>query len=63
MAPPSAISVAAEGSSDSEAISSSDPLTVEGVASRRAKAGKLVAGTAAFTSSDFFKGSVCYLFR
>jgi aromatic amino acid aminotransferase I len=35
-----------------------DPLTDKGVASRRAKAGKLVAGTAAYTSSDFFKSSV-----
>jgi aromatic amino acid aminotransferase I / 2-aminoadipate transaminase len=61
MAPPSAISIGIEGVTDTEAIVLPDPLTVNGVASRRAKAGKLVAGTAAYTSSDFFKGSVSIL--
>jgi aromatic amino acid aminotransferase I / 2-aminoadipate transaminase len=58
MAPPSAISIDIEAVTDTEAIVLPDPLTVNGVASRRAKAGKLVAGTAAYTSSDFFKSSV-----
>jgi hypothetical protein len=58
MAPPSAISYGIEGVTDTEAIILPDPLTVNGVASRRAKAGKLVAGTAASTSSDYFKSSV-----
>jgi hypothetical protein len=61
MAPPSAISNGFEGVTDTEAIVLPGSLTVSGVAARRAKAGKLVAGTAAFTSSDFFKGSVCCL--
>ncbi|KAF4628817.1 hypothetical protein G7Y89_g9336 [Cudoniella acicularis] len=55
MAPPTAIDI--EGVTDTEAIVLPDPLTLNGVSARRAKAGKLVAGTAAFTSSDFFKGS------
>jgi aromatic amino acid aminotransferase I len=58
MAPPSAISYDIEAVTDTEAIVLPNPLTVNGVASRRAKVGKLVAGTAAYTSSDFFKSSV-----
>ena len=53
MAPPAAIDI--EGVTDTEAIVIPDPLTVNGVSARRAKAGKLIAGTAAYTSSDFFK--------
>jgi aromatic amino acid aminotransferase I len=61
MAPPSAISIGIEGVTDIEAIVLPDPLTVNGVPYRRAKAGKLVAGTAAYTSSDFFKSPVSIL--
>ena len=32
---------------------------IDGIAARRAKAGKLVAGIAAASDSDMFKGSVC----
>ena len=35
-----------------------EPWTVEGIMARRAKAGKLVAGTAAYTDSDMFKSPV-----
>jgi hypothetical protein len=56
MAPPSAIAVG--GIRDTEGIPLPDPLTANGVSARRAKAGKLVAGTAAYTSSDFFKSPV-----
>lgn len=35
-----------------------EPLTVEGIKARRAKAGKLVAGTAAYSDSDMFKSPV-----
>lgn len=56
MAPPSAIDV--EALTDTEAIIIPDPLTVKGVTARRTKAGRLVAHTAAYTSSDFFKTSV-----
>jgi aromatic amino acid aminotransferase I len=58
MAPPSAISIDIEGVTDTQAVILPNPLTVNDVAARRAKAGKLVAGTAAFTTSDFFKGPV-----
>lgn len=61
MAPPSAISIDIEGDTDTKAIVIPDPLTVNGVPARRAKSGKLVAGTAAYTSSDFFKSSVSSL--
>jgi hypothetical protein len=61
MAPHSAISFEIEGVTDTEAIVLPDPLTVNGVPARRAKSGKLVAGTAAYTSSDFFKSSVSTL--
>jgi len=54
MAPPSAIEV--EGVRDTEGIPQPNPLTVNGFTARRAKAGRLVAGTAAYTSSDLFKG-------
>jgi len=56
MAPPSAIEV--EGTRDTEGIALPDPLTVNGIPARRAKAGRLVAGTAAYTSSDYFKSHV-----
>jgi hypothetical protein len=36
-----------------------EPLTIAGIAARRAKAGKLVAGTAAYADSDMFKSPVC----
>ncbi|TVY13197.1 Aromatic amino acid aminotransferase [Lachnellula arida] len=53
MAPPTAIDI--EGVTDTQAIVLPDPLTINGVSARRTKAGKFVAGTAAFTSSDQFK--------
>jgi aromatic amino acid aminotransferase I len=56
MAPPSAIDV--EAVRDTEAIVFPNLLTINGVSARRLKAGKLVAGTAAYTSSDFFKSLV-----
>jgi aromatic amino acid aminotransferase I len=56
MAPPTAIDI--EGVTDTQAIVLPDPLTVNGVSARRAKAGKFSYGTAAFTSSDFFKSLV-----
>lgn len=56
MAPPSAIDI--RGLTDTEALIYPDPLTINGVTERRAKAGKLVAGVAAGTSSDLFKGEV-----
>jgi aromatic amino acid aminotransferase I len=59
MAPPSATAVEVEGVRDTEGIPLPDPLTVNGVSARREKAGKLIAGTAAYTSSDFFKTHVC----
>lgn len=39
-----------------------EPLTLAGIAARRAKAGKLVAGTAAYSDSDMFKSPVCLRF-
>jgi len=53
MAPPSAIEV--EGIRDTEGFAIPNLLTINDVPARRAKAGKLIAGTAAYTSSDFFK--------
>ena len=35
-----------------------EPLTIESIMARRAKAGKLVAGTAAYADSDMFKSPV-----
>lgn len=60
MAPPSAIEI--EGVTDTEAIALPDPLTINGIASRRLKAGRLVAGTAAGTSSDLFKTPVSMIY-
>jgi aromatic amino acid aminotransferase I / 2-aminoadipate transaminase len=48
-----------EGVSDTQAIVIPDPLTVNGLSAHRAKAPKLVAGVAAWTSSDMFKTLVC----
>lgn len=53
MAPPTAIDI--EGVVDTESIVRPDPLTVNGVSSRRAKAGQFAPGVAAFTTSDHFK--------
>lgn len=60
MAPPSAIDI--RGLTDTEALIYPNPLTVNEVTERRAKAGKLIAGVAAGTSSDTFKGKVCAKF-
>lgn len=57
MSPPSAIDI--EGVTDTQAIVQPDPLTVNGVSTQRAKAGKLIAGVAAVSSSDQFKTPVC----
>ncbi|KAI9806945.1 MAG: Aromatic/aminoadipate aminotransferase 1 [Piccolia ochrophora] len=51
--PPSAIDVV--GLTDTQAITLPDPLSINGVSARRAKAGKLSWGTAAYTTSDFYK--------
>jgi len=48
-----------EGVSDTQAIVIPDPLTVNGLSAHRARAPKLVAGVAAWTSSDMFKTLVC----
>ena len=56
MAPPSAIDI--EAARDTEAIVLPYPLSIDEVSARRLKAGRLVAGTAAYTSSDFFKTPV-----
>lgn len=56
MSPPTAIDV--EGVIDTESIVIPDPLTVNGVSARRAKAGPFSAGVAAFTTSDHFKSPV-----
>jgi len=39
-----------------------EPLTLAGIAARRLKAGKLVAGTAAYADSDMFKSPVFNFF-
>jgi hypothetical protein len=59
MAPPTVIDI--EAVTDTQAIIIPELPTINGVSERRAKAGKLVAGTAAYTSSDFFKSSVSHL--
>lgn len=56
MAPHVAVDV--EGVSDTQGIVLPNPLTVNDITNRRVAAGKLVAGTAAFTSSDHFKKPV-----
>lgn len=63
MPPPSAIGngFEAEAITDTEAIVVPNPLTVKAVAARRIKAGRLVAKTAAATSSDLFKTPVGHL--
>ncbi|RAL66183.1 hypothetical protein DID88_005855 [Monilinia fructigena] len=53
MSPPTAIDV--EGVTDTDSVVIPDPLTVNGVFGRRAKAGKFSAVFAAFTTSDHFK--------
>ena len=58
MTPPSATAVEVVGIRDTEGIPLPDPLTVNGVSARRTKAGKLIAGTAAWASSDSFKTHV-----
>jgi aromatic amino acid aminotransferase I len=59
MAPHSSLDIEVEGVRDTEGIAIPDPVTLQEIASRRLKAGKLVAGTAAFTTSDYFKKPVC----
>lgn len=57
MTPPIALEF--EGVSDTQGIVLPNPLTINDISNRRVAAGKLVAGTAAFTSSDHFKKPVC----
>lgn len=40
-----------------------EPLTIDGIKARRAKAGKLIAGTAAYSDSDMFKSPVRHVSR
>jgi aromatic amino acid aminotransferase I / 2-aminoadipate transaminase len=49
------------GVSDTQAFAIPNPLTVNDLSTHRAKAPKLVAGVAAWTSSDMFKTLVCIL--
>jgi aromatic amino acid aminotransferase I len=56
MAPPSAMNI--EAVTDTQAIAIPEALTPKGVHVRRAKSGRLIAGTAAHTTSDFFKSPV-----
>lgn len=60
MSPPTAIDV--EGVRNTETVVIPDPLTVNGVSARRAKAGQFIAGVAAFTTSDHFKTPVGIIF-
>lgn len=53
MTPPTAVDIHAV--TDTTTIALPDPLTVNDVSNRRAKAGKFLGGVAAFTMSDFFK--------
>ncbi|KAI0868995.1 aromatic amino acid aminotransferase-like protein [Hypoxylon argillaceum] len=53
--PPPAIAHHAEEGAGAAAELAPEPLTIAGIAARRAKAGKLVAGTAAYSDSDMFK--------
>jgi aromatic amino acid aminotransferase I len=55
MAPP-AIDIAS--TEDTQALITPDPLTVNGLTAHRANAPMLVAGVAAWTSSDLFKTHV-----
>lgn len=53
MAPPTAIDVHAD--SDTSAIVLPNPLDINGITENRKKAGKLMAGVAAYSDSDHFK--------
>lgn len=55
--------VRVEAVGDGEAIVLSNPLTANGVSARRLKAGQLIAGVAAATSSENFKGPVSGISR
>lgn len=57
MSPPIAIDV--EGVTDTQAILIPDPI-IDQITARRIKAGKFVAGPAASSSSDVFKGPVSH---
>jgi aromatic amino acid aminotransferase I len=61
MSPPSAIDI--EGVTDTSSVVTPDPLTINDVNAKRAAAGRLVAGVAAWTSADLFKiHPVCQFF-
>lgn len=49
------VNIEIEAISDTQGIVVPDPLTVKGLSAHRASAPKLVAGVAAWTSSDMFK--------
>lgn len=58
MAPPSAIDV--QSVTDTQIVTISTPLSVNGVPTRRAKAPRIPPGIAAHASSDMFKSPVSY---
>lgn len=59
--PPAAIEVEVKGVTDISSVVIPDPLTVNDVPHRRAKAPKMSGGVAAHASSDMFKSPVCYI--
>lgn len=63
MAPPSAIDIDVRAVDDTTGVTVPDPLTLEGVATRRAATGKLVAGVAAVANVDQFKGEKQHLHK
>lgn len=58
MSPPTAVDVHVEGVTDTSSVLLPNPLSLEGIAAKRAKADPIPGGIAAYTSSDFFKSAV-----
>lgn len=56
MAPPPALDVQVQADTDTSAVTLVNRVDVTGIAKRRAAAGKLIAGTAAASDVESFKG-------
>lgn len=63
MAPPSATGVEVYGDTDTSGVTLPNPLNLHGIPKRRAAAGKLIAGIAAVSNIESFKGEAQHLHK
>lgn len=63
MAPPSATDIDVYAVSDTSGVTIPNPLSLHGIPKRRAAAGKLIAGIAAVSNVESFKGDTQHVHK